>query len=947
MNTPGFFVTGGALQADAGCYVARKADADLLEALRKGEFCYVLTTRQMGKSSLMVRTAAQLREEGCSVVIIDLTAIGQNLDVEQWYFSMLCHVGEKLDLEKEMEAFWDANQRRAPLHRFMGAIREVYFERKRKRKPLVIFVDEIDAVRSLRQFSADEFFAGIRECYNRRPEDAKLQSLTFCLLGVATPSDLISDQRITPFNIGQAIHLSDFTDADAAVLAGGLSPHRDTARALLSRVLWWTSGQPFLTQKLCAEVAKGDANTSQDVDAACARIFLSADARERDDNLHFVRDRLLRSGEERAALLDTYAKVCRGEWMADDRLNPVVKELRLSGILRAVDGHLQPRNRIYSQVFDLKWVRDNLPDAEVRRQRTAFYRGARRVAGVAMVVLAIMSVLVFLIYRGAESEKVARKKAEDAIQDAKDASARAQRSAEEMKAAAQQALESGKRAQDAGMKAEKAAQEKEEAAKQAKLSADGMRQANEARLKEAERTKIALNRLVETQSKVEALLEALTPFADDKFGKLILERAEDMVGGVQNVASDDPRVILGLAGLHRVCGRLYLRLGNDETALKHAEEARQLVDAQRKLSSDDGAELNKQLHDCLILVGDTMLGGRAPDTAKRKSDADYTHAIATYREAMELSKGESTARVESTTWRGLYFADMILLGDTARLFNRSKDKDAEARYHDALKAVDEFRKRAPGADDLKWIEASIHDRLGTLFLDLDRTDDARKEFDRSLDMRKTGANDGHAEDPERQSDLATSYNKLGNVFVREKRWKEALEYYEPSLKIRRNICEKTKQRNWRRDLGFSLYNTSSSLWKLEQNQRALDLALERLKLAEDLRSEDPGDTYLKLDYTNALYFYADLLLNVSDKKLQDRLKALELVQQAVANTERRDPRLLTLLAQALRFAKRLPEALAAVEEADKLMPPVEKRNAQEKNVAEEIAWEKARLKKSG
>ena len=37
MSPPGFFITGGALQADAGCYVARRADTELLEALRRGE----------------------------------------------------------------------------------------------------------------------------------------------------------------------------------------------------------------------------------------------------------------------------------------------------------------------------------------------------------------------------------------------------------------------------------------------------------------------------------------------------------------------------------------------------------------------------------------------------------------------------------------------------------------------------------------------------------------------------------------------------------------------------------------------------------------------------------------------------------------------------------------------------------------------------------------------
>src|SRR2546425_1032144 len=69
-----FYVTGGTLRSDAPSYVERQADKELMAGLVKGEFCYVLTSRQMGKSSLMVRTASKLREQAIAAVVLDLTA---------------------------------------------------------------------------------------------------------------------------------------------------------------------------------------------------------------------------------------------------------------------------------------------------------------------------------------------------------------------------------------------------------------------------------------------------------------------------------------------------------------------------------------------------------------------------------------------------------------------------------------------------------------------------------------------------------------------------------------------------------------------------------------------------------------------------------------------------------------------------------------------------------
>ena len=406
-----FYVTGGTLPPSAASYITRHADNNLYEALLASDFCYVLNTRQIGKSSLMIRTVRRLKEAGAAVVVLDLTAVGQNLTPEQWYDGLLVMMSEQLHLEDDCEDFWLDNESLGPMQRFFAAISQVILPKVGKERNLIIFVDEIDAVRSL-PFSADEFLAGIRECFNRRVQDPTYDRLTFCLLGVATPGDLIQDTRISPFNIGHRITLGDFTADEAAPLGKGMGPN---GKVLLERAWYWTGGHPYLTQRLCREISQTGAQTVKDVDAICERLFLSKRALDSDDNLSFVQNRMLRSEFPLPDVLDFYGKLRNGVKMKDDETNPLCGLLRLAGIASVDESSdtLRLRNRIYSTVFDKAWVLKNMPDAELRRQKQAAIAAYIRLGSVAAVVIMAMGVMMVWALQSAELARLSERAAQD------------------------------------------------------------------------------------------------------------------------------------------------------------------------------------------------------------------------------------------------------------------------------------------------------------------------------------------------------------------------------------------------------------------------------------------------------------------------------------------------------------------------------------------------------
>ncbi|MGH8657785.1 MAG: AAA-like domain-containing protein [Gammaproteobacteria bacterium] len=234
----------GSMTCDSPFYVRRPADDELERQLnRNGSTTIVKGGRQVGKSSLLVRAAAQARKRGCKVCNIDFQGIDEPrlADLNSLLLYLMSRIARDLKTPGRPKDYWDDGL--GPKDSATDFVEQAVLADPEKM--MVLLLDEVDRV--FQYGYRNDFFALLRFWTNRRANSPAWERFNLVVAHATDPVLWIDDINQSPFNVGNPIVLGDFDPIQFADLCRRYGMALSNAEAGRLREL--IGGHPYLARQ--------------------------------------------------------------------------------------------------------------------------------------------------------------------------------------------------------------------------------------------------------------------------------------------------------------------------------------------------------------------------------------------------------------------------------------------------------------------------------------------------------------------------------------------------------------------------------------------------------------------------------------------------------------------------------------------------------------------------
>jgi hypothetical protein len=325
----------GTMDPESQLYVTRPSDEVALSTIqRQGVTITIKGPRQMGKSSLLMRTMDAALNAGKQVGFIDFQLFDRNIlkNADRFYQNFCGTIADQLGLPNSAEEFWQrsgGNVQRCTRYMQLHILKPLG-------EPLLLAMDEVD-----RMFDADfgtDFFSMLRSWHNNRalPMYKIWKQFDLALVTATEPYHLIADLNQSPFNVGEVIALKDFNAEQVTDLNQRHGSPLTSAQE--QQLMTLLEGHPYLVRRALYLLAKPQITVADLFKTA------STDRSPFRDHLSYHLFRIY----DKQELVQSLLQIIRTHTCPDER---VARLLLAAGLVRRQDERLVPRCQLYADYF--------------------------------------------------------------------------------------------------------------------------------------------------------------------------------------------------------------------------------------------------------------------------------------------------------------------------------------------------------------------------------------------------------------------------------------------------------------------------------------------------------------------------------------------------------------------------------------------------------------------
>ncbi|MFG6097371.1 AAA-like domain-containing protein [Leptothoe sp. ISB3NOV94-8A] len=325
----------GTMDPESKFYVERPSDKIASATIqRQGVTLTIKGPRQMGKSSLLIRTLDAAMKADKQIAYLDFQLFDQDVlkTADTFYREFCSSLSSQLGLPDRVAEHWQGsggNVQRCTSYMQTHILKEVG-------GPLLLAMDEVD-----RMFDADyrsDFFSMLRNWHNNRalPMWRVWKQFDLALVTATEPYHLIANLNQSPFNVGEVILLTDFTAEQVSDLnqrhGSPLMPAQE--RQLMALL----NGHPYLVRRSLYLLASEQLNFEA---------LLAQAAKERGPFGDHLRYHLFRI-YVKPDLVQGLLQVIRANTCPNER---IARLLIAAGLVLRDDQRVVPRCQLYADYF--------------------------------------------------------------------------------------------------------------------------------------------------------------------------------------------------------------------------------------------------------------------------------------------------------------------------------------------------------------------------------------------------------------------------------------------------------------------------------------------------------------------------------------------------------------------------------------------------------------------